>query len=80
MSEPYSEIPNAVYFVETFLDEIIGDMIEQGYSPDMAVTGCRKLAEVPADSDKIDTRRVLARAEMENPQFLTYIAGKLGAV
>ncbi len=76
----YDAIPFAVRFVELFLKRQLADMIAEHWPPDKVVFACKKLAEVPADGPRVEAVRVLALAEMEHTQFLTYIAGRLGAV
>jgi len=79
----YPHIPRAMFFVEFIMDKILMEMREMNLPVEKAVLGAKMLAETPPPVDRtgeIDRLRKAALAEMEHPSFITYMAGKLGAV
>jgi hypothetical protein len=82
LAAAYPTVPNAVAFTELFLEGVIlSDMREMALSVDKAVWACQQLADVPVNNDPaMELQRRIARAEMDRPEFATYLAGKLGAM
>lgn len=86
--DPYHHIRHTTMFVEQIMcvpgdglpTGIWGDMMSLGLPPDKVVVGCKMLGDIQAEDPKVEQYRKTTRAEMDRPEFLTYIAGKMGAV
>ncbi len=87
--DAYPTIRRAVAFVELFMSANIYDgrdcfteAINTGIGPAEMVRFCRDFAsdEIALDEFGDKAAMKLARLEMEQPEFSTYVAGKMGAM
>lgn len=88
--EAYPHIPIAVAFVELFLSpseldsyDVMGRIRGAGMCPAEAVAFIKGFCDEEMETleGKLEAPKLKqARVQMDHPSFLTYIAGKMGAV
>lgn len=85
----YPAIPHAIAWVELMLcpsslddENGFGELLQSGMSPDNAIATLKYVVEdsIREFKEVAGSKTVLARAEMDHPEFRQYVLGKMGCM
>ena len=79
-SNPYICVHDAVWAVEQLPFRAWSMLMETNRSPAEAVVFFQHVLRLMLENDPTFARLARARSQMDDPSFLTYIAGRMGAV